>query len=474
MPDVVRSDPGHDLGRLRGDLCRPSFRIIERQAESHQVALGLEAVEVPGVLVAEHVQVLELGGRLGVSPAVPLHHLPSRRHGAICRLHPHLVQVPTDLAAGTQQAEEVHRADTAEKMKVQLSQHGHEASTPVRPTARRLCASASVSGACQAGGRAGADRGRMTSSAIAASGLRKAYKDKIVLDGIDLDVAAGTVFSLLGPNGAGKTTTVNVLTTLMKADGGTIRVAGHDVATETKAVRAAIGVTGQFAAVDELLTGQENLQLMADLKGLPSDEGKRVVAELLERFDLTESAKKLTSTYSGGMRRKLDLAMTLVGRPKIIFLDEPTTGLDPRSRRTMWNIIRQLVAERVTIFLTTQYLDEADRLADRIAVLDQGKLVAQGTPAELKRQIPGSHVRLQFASDFELDGALRVLADATRGEEDLTLRVPNDGKSKSVRALLEQLDAHSIEVEEFSVHTPDLDDVFLALTGRTSAEVAAP
>ncbi len=314
----------------------------------------------------------------------------------------------------------------------------------------------------------------MTSSAIAASGLRKAYKDKIVLDGIDLDVAAGTVFSLLGPNGAGKTTTVNVLTTLMKADGGTIRVAGHDVATETKAVRAAIGVTGQFAAVDELLTGQENLQLMADLKGLPSDEGKRVVAELLERFDLTESAKKLTSTYSGGMRRKLDLAMTLVGRPKIIFLDEPTTGLDPRSRRTMWNIIRQLVAERVTIFLTTQYLDEADRLADRIAVLDQGKLVAQGTPAELKRQIPGSHVRLQFASDFELDGALRVLADATRGEEDLTLRVPNDGKSKSVRALLEQLDAHSIEVEEFSVHTPDLDDVFLALTGRTSAEVAAP
>jgi ABC-2 type transport system ATP-binding protein len=314
----------------------------------------------------------------------------------------------------------------------------------------------------------------MTSSAIAASGLRKAYKDKVVLDGIDLEVAAGTVFSLLGPNGAGKTTTVNVLTTLMKADGGTVRVAGHDVATETKAVRAAIGVTGQFAAVDELLTGQENLQLMADLKRIDSAEGKRIVADLLERFDLTDSAHKLAATYSGGMRRKLDLAMTLVGKPRIIFLDEPTTGLDPRSRRTMWDIIRQLVDEGVTIFLTTQYLDEADRLADRIAVLDQGKLVAQGTPAELKRLIGGSHVRLQFAGDAELEAALQVLTDSARdAEEDLTLRVPSDGRAKSIRTLLDQLDAHSIEVEEFSVHTPDLDDVFLSLTGRTSAKVSA-
>ena len=314
----------------------------------------------------------------------------------------------------------------------------------------------------------------MTSSAIVASGLRKAYKDKVVLDGIDLDVAAGTVFSLLGPNGAGKTTTVNVLTTLMKADAGTVRVAGHDVATETKAVRAAIGVTGQFAAVDELLTGQENLQLMADLKGLDSAEGRRIVSDLLERFDLTESAQKLVATYSGGMRRKLDLAMTLVGKPRIIFLDEPTTGLDPRSRRTMWDIIRQLVADGVTIFLTTQYLDEADRLADRIAVLDQGRLVAQGTPAELKRQIPGSHVKLRFAGDAELDAALRVLTDSSRdNEDDLTLRVPSDGGAKSVRALLDRLDAHSIEIEEFSVHTPDLDDVFLALTGRTNTKVNA-
>jgi ABC-2 type transport system ATP-binding protein len=314
----------------------------------------------------------------------------------------------------------------------------------------------------------------MTTSAIAVSGLQKAFGDKTVLDGIDLDVDAGTVFSLLGPNGAGKTTTVNVLTTLMKADGGTVRVAGHDVATETKAVRAVIGVTGQFAAVDELLTGQENLQLMADLKRLDSGEGKRVVAELLERFDLAESAQKLVSTYSGGMRRKLDLAMTLVGQPKIIFLDEPTTGLDPRSRRTMWDIIRQLVADGVTIFLTTQYLDEADRLADRIAVLDQGHLVAQGTPGELKRQVPGSYVRLRFAGEFELDSAMRILTDSTRDdEEDLTLRVPSDGGAKSVRALLDQLDAHSIEVEEFSVHTPDLDDVFLALTGRTSTKEIA-
>jgi ABC-2 type transport system ATP-binding protein len=311
----------------------------------------------------------------------------------------------------------------------------------------------------------------MSNSAIAASGLRKAYKDKIVLDGIDLEVAAGTVFSLLGPNGAGKTTTVNVLTTLIKADGGTARVAGHDVATETKAVRAAIGVTGQFAAVDELLTGQENLQLMADLKRLGSGEAGRVVTDLLERFDLTESARKLVSTYSGGMRRKLDLAMTLVDRPEIIFLDEPTTGLDPRSRRTMWDIIRQLVADGVTIFLTTQYLDEADRLADRIAVLDQGHLVAQGTPSELKHQIPGSHVRLRFTGDLDVETAMRILPGATRDDEDdLTVRVPGDGGAKSVRALLNQLDEQSIEVEDFSVHTPDLDDVFLALTGHASTE----
>lgn len=306
----------------------------------------------------------------------------------------------------------------------------------------------------------------MRSSAIAVSGLRKAYGDKVVLDGIDFDVAAGSVFSLLGPNGAGKTTTVNVLTTLMKADAGTVRVAGHDVAAETKKVRGAIGVTGQFAAVDELLSGRENLTLMADLKRVR--DGGRVVTGLLERFDLVESADKQASTYSGGMRRKLDLAMTLVGNPQVIFLDEPTTGLDPRSRRTMWGIVRELVAEGTTIFLTTQYLEEADQLADRIAVLNQGRLVAQGTPEELKRQIPGTHVRFRFADLVELDAAARVLTEASRDEEELTLRVPGDGETRSVRALLDRLDAHAIDAQEFSVQRPDLDDVFLALTEQTA------
>ncbi|WP_026925284.1 daunorubicin resistance protein DrrA family ABC transporter ATP-binding protein [Glycomyces arizonensis] len=311
----------------------------------------------------------------------------------------------------------------------------------------------------------------MTDAAIAVAGLRKSFGNKTVLDGIDLDVRAGTVFSLLGPNGAGKTTTVNVLTTLVKADGGTARVAGHDVAADAKAVRAAIGVTGQFAAVDELLTGRENLQLMVDLSPLPAKGGKRIVAGLLERFELAESADKPASTYSGGMRRKLDLAMTLVGDPQIIFLDEPTTGLDPRSRRTMWSIVRELVAGGVTVFLTTQYLEEADQLADRVAVLDQGRLVAQGTPDELKRQIPGTHVRLRFTAAAELDAAARLFPDASRDDEALTLNVPGDGGTSSLRALLDRLDEHSLSAEGLSVHTPDLDDVFLALTGRTTEAV---
>jgi ABC-2 type transport system ATP-binding protein len=313
----------------------------------------------------------------------------------------------------------------------------------------------------------------MTTSAIAVSGLRKTFGDKTVLDGIDFEVPAGTVFSLLGPNGAGKTTTVNVLTTLIKADSGTVRVAGHDVGTEAKAVRSAIGVTGQFAAVDELLTGRENLQLMVDLTRGSTKVDKRIVESLLERFDLVESADKSAATYSGGMRRKLDLAMTLVGNPRIIFLDEPTTGLDPRSRRTMWTIIRELLADGVTIFLTTQYLDEADELADRIAVLDKGKLVAEGTPEELKRQLPGTHVRFRFGSIDDLEVAAGIMPESTRDDDALTLRVPSDGGTKSVRGLLDRLDEHSLDAEEFSVHTPDLDDVFLALTGHDTAEVVA-
>ncbi|GAA3769005.1 ATP-binding cassette domain-containing protein [Micromonospora maritima] len=306
----------------------------------------------------------------------------------------------------------------------------------------------------------------MTAPAISVSGLRKAYKDKCVLDGVDFEVRAGTVFSLLGPNGAGKTTTVNVLTTLLEADGGTVRVAGHDLATDASAVRAAIGVTGQFAAVDELLTGRENLQLMVDLNRRVAGDGKRIVADLLDRFELAASADKPASTYSGGMRRKLDLAMTLVGDPQIIFLDEPTTGLDPRSRRTMWSIVRDLVADGVTVFLTTQYLEEADQLADRVAVLDRGRLVAQGTPEELKRLIPGTHVRLRFATAADLDAAAGVFPEAARDDDALALRVPADGGTKSLRALLDRLDEHSLSAEGCSVHTPDLDDVFLALTGH--------
>src|SRR6266487_2971355 len=232
---------------------------------------------------------------------------------------------------------------------------------------------------------------------IETRGLCKSFGNHVVLDGIDLDVAEGTIFALLGPNGAGKTTTVQILSTLIGADGGEVRVAGHDLAREPDAVRAAIGVTGQFSAVDNLLTGEENLLLMADLRHLGKREGRRRVAGLLEQFDLVDAARKPLAIYSGGMRRRLDLAMTLIGNPRIIFLDEPTAGLDPRSRRTMWAIIRQLVADGVTIFLTTQYLEEADQLADRIAVLDQGKIVAEGTADELKRLIPGGHILLQFA-----------------------------------------------------------------------------
>ncbi|WP_433333651.1 ATP-binding cassette domain-containing protein [Spirillospora sp. CA-294931] len=308
-----------------------------------------------------------------------------------------------------------------------------------------------------------------TQTAIGTAGLRKSYGDKVVLDGIDLDVTRGTVFSLLGPNGAGKTTMVRILSTLIGADDGRARVAGHDVAAEPDAVRAAIGVTGQYSAVDGLLTGEENLMLMADLHHLRRADGRRRTAELLAGFDLVEAARRPASTYSGGMRRRLDLAMTLVGTPRVIFLDEPTTGLDPRSRRAMWDVIRELVAGGVTIFLTTQYLDEADQLADRIAVLDRGRLVAEGTAAELKRLVPGGHVLLRFPDPASLDRAGRSLGRGVRDDDALTLQVPGDGGVRSLRALLDHLDAHAVEVEELTVHTPDLDDVFLALTGDRKA-----
>lgn len=306
--------------------------------------------------------------------------------------------------------------------------------------------------------------------AIAATGLRKSFGDQVVLDGLDLDVQRGTVFALLGANGAGKTTTVKILSTLIRADAGEVQVAGHDLAREPDAVRAAIGVTGQFSAVDNLLTGEENLLLMADLHHLAKSERRRRTAQLLEQFDLVDASRKPASTYSGGMRRRLDLAMTLVGNPQVIFLDEPTTGLDPRSRRNMWQIVRELVADGVTVFLTTQYLEEADELADRIAVLDRGRLVAEGTADELKRRIPGGHVRLRFADQQGLDTALRTLGQASRDDDALTLRVPNDGSLRALKTLIDRLHDQAVEVEELSVHTPDLDDVFLTLTSDPTNE----
>jgi ABC-2 type transport system ATP-binding protein len=302
--------------------------------------------------------------------------------------------------------------------------------------------------------------------AISAIGLRKSYGDQVVLDGIDLAVSEGTIFALLGPNGAGKTTVVQILSTLIDADGGELLVAGHDPAAEPDAVRAAIGVTGQFSAVDNLLTGTENLRMMADLHHLGRAAGRRRAADLLAQFDLAGPAGKLAGTYSGGLRRRLDLAMTLVGNPRLIFLDEPTTGLDPRSRHSMWQIVRDLAADGITILLTTQQLEEADELADRIALLDRGRIVAEGTADELKRRIRGGHIELRFAAERAFESAGRLLPAASRDDEALTLRVPGDGDVPALRALLNQLDAAAIEVAGLSIHTPDLDDVFFALTGQ--------
>ena len=286
----------------------------------------------------------------------------------------------------------------------------------------------------------------MTSSAISARGLRRSFGDQLVLDGIDLDVPAGTVFALLGPNGSGKTTTVNLLTTLLAADAGEISVAGHDLATDPMAVRAAIGVTGQFSAVDDLLTGTENLRLMADLHHLPRAEARERIAELVARLDLVEAADRPASGYSGGMRRRLDLAMTLIGRPEVIFLDEPTTGLDPRSRRQVWDDVQALVATGVTVFLTTQYLDEADALADRIALLDGGRIVAEGTAGELKAQVPGAHLRLDLVDDDPVE-------------------LPTAATVGALRALLAGLDVD--DDTPVDLVQPKLDDVFFALTEAT-------
>jgi ABC-2 type transport system ATP-binding protein len=313
-----------------------------------------------------------------------------------------------------------------------------------------------------------------TAAGIVARDVRKSFGSQLVLDGVSLTAEEGRILALLGPNGAGKTTMVRILSTLIPADSGAMRVAGHDVATDPDGVRAVIGVTGQFSAVDNLLTGTENLQLMADLRHLGRQAGRRRVRDLLERFELSEAADRPLSVYSGGMRRRLDLAMTLVGQPQVIFLDEPTTGLDPRSRRTMWQIIRELASSGVTIALTTQYLDEADQLADRIAVLDQGRIVAEGTPAELKSRMPGGHVRLHFAGPHLLRSAAELLPAAAPSRDQLVLQVPADGTVDSLRRLLDELHEARIAVERLSIHTPDLDDVFLAVTGSHVTGDPAP
>ena len=316
----------------------------------------------------------------------------------------------------------------------------------------------------------------MTTSApaIEVADLRKSFDDNHVLQGIDLTVPAGTVYALLGPNGAGKTTAVRILTTLITGDAGTATVLGHDVGTDPDAIRLRIGVTGQFSAIDELLTGRENLQLMADLNHLPRRQGRVRAQELLERFDLVDAADRGAATYSGGMKRRLDLAMTLVASPRLIFLDEPSTGLDPRSRRELWQIIRELVNDGVTIFLTTQYLEEADELAHKIGVLDGGTLVAEGTPAELKRRVPGGRVDVTYADPAALATAVGGVEGATADEESLTLSVPHDGTLDSLQRLVGRLDSDAVTGLE--VHTPDLDDVFLALTGHRagSAEDSSP
>jgi ABC-2 type transport system ATP-binding protein len=304
----------------------------------------------------------------------------------------------------------------------------------------------------------------MTSPAIQVTGLHKSYGKKVVLDGIDLTVQPGTVFALLGPNGAGKTTIVHILSTLLRPDAGAASVGGFDIDKQAERVRSTIGLTGQFAAVDGLMNGEENLMLMARLRHLPNK--KERVAELLEQFDLVDAAKKPLATYSGGMKRRLDLAMTLVGDARIVFLDEPTAGLDPRSRRTMWDIVRRLVADGVTIFLTTQYLDEADELADHVAVLDNGKIVAVGTPAELKKLVPGGHISLTFENEAALSAADTAFEESAKSDTELTLQVPSDGGVKSLRSVFDTLDRLGIEVESFEIHTPDLDDVFFALTGH--------
>jgi ABC-2 type transport system ATP-binding protein len=308
--------------------------------------------------------------------------------------------------------------------------------------------------------------------AVEASGLEKSYGAVKVLAGVDLRVERGSVFALLGPNGAGKTTTVRILATLVRPDAGQARVAGFDVVRDRRRVRRAISLTGQYAAVDELQTGEENLRMMGRLSGLPGPRVRRRARELLERFGLADAGDRRVATWSGGMRRRLDLAASLVADPAVIFLDEPTTGLDPRGRQAIWQVVGDLAGAGVTVFLTTQYLEEADRLADRIAVIDGGRVVADGTAAQLKRRVAEQRLDLVLADAAAFQDAAGRLGERAvqRDAGRLTIGVATDGSAAQVRALLDEVDPGRGAVERFAVHTATLDDVFLALTGRSAGQ----
>jgi ABC-2 type transport system ATP-binding protein len=306
--------------------------------------------------------------------------------------------------------------------------------------------------------------------AVLATGLRKSYGPLTVLDGVDLTVQRGSVFALLGPNGAGKTTMVRILSTLVRADAGRATVAGHDIVHGRRQVRRSISLTGQYASLDDLQTGVENLRMMGRLAGLDRADSRRRADELLDRFDLTAASGRRVGTYSGGMRRRLDLAASLVGRPSVIFLDEPTTGLDPRGRQSMWRVITELASGGTTVFLTTQYLDEADRLADRIVLLDAGRAVADGTPAELKTRYAQQRLDLTLADDGAYAEVSRALGDRVihRDEARLCLGVATDGGAAGVRELLDAVDPDRRAVARFTVHSATLDDVFMSLTGHVA------
>ena len=313
--------------------------------------------------------------------------------------------------------------------------------------------------------------GSVPAPALEVTALTKSYGELTVLDRLDLTIPAGSVFCLLGPNGAGKTTTVRILSTLINADSGQARVAGFDVRTERRQVRRRISLTGQFAAIDEVQTGVENLRMIGALAHLGRSEARRRADELLDQFDLVEAGGRRVATYSGGMRRRLDLAASLVSTPEVIFLDEPTTGLDPRSRQQLWQVISDLAGTGVTVFLTTQTLDEADRLADRIAILDNGRLVAEGTAAELKRRVAEQRLELTLTDRPAFDGLARRLTGQTTGVDParLIITLPTDGNAGRIRTLFDELDPGRTLIQRFAIHDATLDDVFLALTGHTGA-----